>query len=310
MVEIVHPWQNNPTELIAFAIEQMHRDGDINQLAAFLILDVGVETLFRTFLNLPAEITGTQIPNKERKELVHANFPELCAGVARAAATRLNEDDLKSIRYYHDLRNRLYHEGEGAAIPRRIVRLYAHLAVDLLDRLLGMDLKSQLQDSPAPGSPTGVKSAPPARANVGALYKTFFEDLLAQLRTARPDIGRAMKAGEMNAVWFGAGRADFALGWSFPQGRALSVDFFIYSGDKLTNKRHFDKLFEQKDQIEHEIGTSLIWDRLNENKQSRVRVTTPCRVTDPPERLEVAKAWALETMIKFADAFKPRIQAL
>lgn len=94
MIDIPYPWQNNPTELIAFAIDQTHQGGDINQLAAFLMLDVGVETLFRTFLNLPDEITGTVAPYAERKKAANGVFPELCDGLARAAGTRLNGDIL------------------------------------------------------------------------------------------------------------------------------------------------------------------------------------------------------------------------
>ena len=40
------------------------------------------------------------------------------------------------------------------------------------------------------------------------------------------------------------------------------------------------------------------------------KITIPAKITDPQERLEEAKQWAVSTMIKFVDAFQPRIKKL
>ena len=50
-----HPWQSGPTELIAHALEHLHRRSEFDLRMAYLLLDIGVELLLRTFLTLPEE---------------------------------------------------------------------------------------------------------------------------------------------------------------------------------------------------------------------------------------------------------------
>lgn len=77
-----HPWQHGPTELIAYAIVHMHRPSDFDHRVAFLLLDVGVETLFKVFLSLPGRVTSTNLSFKERRDAVEGNFHQLLEGVA------------------------------------------------------------------------------------------------------------------------------------------------------------------------------------------------------------------------------------
>lgn len=89
-----------------------------------------------------------------------------------------------------------------------------------------------------------------------------------------------------------------------------SVDYYFDSRDKIANKRAFDRIQIQKAETEKEIGEPLVWERLDNNKQSRVRSEIPGKITDPPGQLEAAKSWALKTGVKFYDAFSPRIKNL
>jgi hypothetical protein len=156
-----HPWQHGPSELISYAVEHMHRPSDFDQRVAFLLLDVGVETLFKVYLSLPGHLTGTDLPFKERREAVEGNFHQLLEGVSKAAGASLSSTALDHVRYYHNLRNRLYHEGDGITVPVVQVRGYAQVAVELLRVLLGVDLSEQLRKATAPTAPptstVGVK---------------------------------------------------------------------------------------------------------------------------------------------------------
>jgi hypothetical protein len=49
------------------------------------------------------------------------------------------------------------------------------------------------------------------------------------------------------------------------------AEVFINTGDVHENKRRFDYLFGQKDQIEKNFGAPLIWERMNEKITSRVK---------------------------------------
>ena len=145
MTDIRHPWQNGPAELIACALEHLHREGEADQRIAFLLLDVSVETLFKTFLLLSEKVTGTKHAYGERKKAAEGTFRELCDGLEATAGTRLKGIDLADVLFYHDKRNQLYHEGNGITVPRNLVRDYAKLTVGMLNCLLGVDLSDELR---------------------------------------------------------------------------------------------------------------------------------------------------------------------
>jgi hypothetical protein len=141
-----HPWQNGPAELVSYALEHLHRENDFDQRIAFLLLDIAVETLFKTFLTLPDEVTGARTKYHVRREAAEGNFHQLVKGVQDAAADRLKEGlNLDHVRFYHDLRNKLYHQGNGITVPTEKAKAYAELAVGLLSALLEVDLTTKLR---------------------------------------------------------------------------------------------------------------------------------------------------------------------
>lgn len=140
-----HPWQNGPKELIEYALQHLHKETDFDQRIAFLLLDVGVETLFKTFLTLPDGVTGAQTSFHKRNEASKGSFHELVSGVEAAAPSRLQGCNLHHVQFYHDLRNKLYHQGNGITVPTKNAKGYAELAVRLLKALLDVDLTEVLQ---------------------------------------------------------------------------------------------------------------------------------------------------------------------
>jgi hypothetical protein len=143
-METRHPWQSGPTELISYALRHLHRPGDFYQRIAYLLLDVGVETLLRTYLELPAEVTRTRMPPEESRQAAAGDLHELVERVKSAAGSRLHRIDLSDVESYHQFRNELYQQGSGIPVPAEQARGYAELAVKLLRRLLDIDLESQL----------------------------------------------------------------------------------------------------------------------------------------------------------------------
>jgi hypothetical protein len=148
------------------------------------------------------------------------------------------------------------------------------------------------------------------RQTNSVLMQLFFADLLERLKGTRPGITRARKTLPQNWWSFGAGRAGFYFGWVFAQKDKLRVELYIDTGSKERNKAGFDALKEQKKEIEQAIGSTLNWERLNHRRASRISVARPTLITDPPDELEKAKQWALETTLKFVDAFQPRLKEL
>lgn len=145
MKKTLHPWQQVPSELITYAVEHMHKGGDFNQRIAFLLLDIGVETLLKTFLTLPDEITGVKIPFDKRKESASRGFHNLIKAIKEAAPDKVKNIDLSHIQFYHDIRNNLYHQGNGITISAELVSGYSEISTVLLRELLEIDIISTLK---------------------------------------------------------------------------------------------------------------------------------------------------------------------
>src|SRR5687768_8807840 len=146
MIKTQHPWQVGPTELIEFAVERMHKGSDFDRRLAFLILDVGVETLFKTYLTLPDSFTQFQTSRGDRHKAVDGNFHELLRGVQSANTKKASGINFAYIEHFHNLRNTLYHQGnQVTAVPMHQLEGYAKLAVSLLKEYLDVDLEENLK---------------------------------------------------------------------------------------------------------------------------------------------------------------------
>lgn len=141
-----HPWQSGPRELFQFAVSTMDTADDISRRIAFLLLDVCVETTFRTYLSLPDQVSGSNVKHSERRRYAGAGFHDLAKGVGLAANKKISEDELHHAKFYHDIRNRLYHEGNGITVREEYVQGYVTLAATFLKQLVGIDGESMLPE--------------------------------------------------------------------------------------------------------------------------------------------------------------------
>ena len=147
--KIQHPWQVGPTELIEFALDHMYLASDVDRRLAFLILDVGVETLFKTYLTLPSSVVQYQTNRNERDIAVNGNFHNLLDGVQKSNPDKATKFNFAHIQHYHKLRNMLYHEGnQVTAVPMHQLEGYARLAVNALKTYLEVDLSKKLKPVP------------------------------------------------------------------------------------------------------------------------------------------------------------------
>lgn len=135
-----HPWQRGPSELLQFALQTSKSDIPINQLVSFLLFDVCVETTMRTFLSLPDGLFDTNIAYYDRRKYSGGNFHDLTKGIEISVKKKIKNHDLHHAKYYHDIRNQLYHQGKGVTVDPKDVRGYAAVAVSLLSQLLGVDV--------------------------------------------------------------------------------------------------------------------------------------------------------------------------
>jgi hypothetical protein len=105
-------------------------------------------------------------------------------------------------------------------------------------------------------------------------------------------------------------RDRYYFGWVLPKEPFLRVELYIDRGDKALNKAMLEALAEKKEAIEAEIGAALDWDRLDQAQASRISISKPFTFQKPERvRKEVIK-WGVDMMLKFVDAFQPRIRNL
>lgn len=145
------------------------------------------------------------------------------------------------------------------------------------------------------------------RKTPSALYPLFFNELLKQLKEARPGITRAEKPSTQNWFSFSSGVSGFSYGWVLPKEPVLRVELYLDTGNRDKNKTAFKHLLEKKNEVETKIGDKLVWDRLDNAQACRIYITRPFKFTDPADSQEATKKWGVETMLKFVEAFQSHL---
>lgn len=151
------PWQITAKKLINFASKFKNTYDEFERQVGYLLLDVGVETLFRVFITQPGveaklgytkrdKIAKGTIEKAtiQRDEITLSGFDELAfhkltEAVNQIAGEKVNNDDLKKAEYFHNIRNKIYHLGDGIIPTKQNFEEYLSLANSLLDALLGVN---------------------------------------------------------------------------------------------------------------------------------------------------------------------------
>lgn len=76
------------------------------------------------------------------------------------------------------------------------------------------------------------------------------------------------------------------------------------------NKQFFDQLYREKDNIERELNMTLLWERLDSARLSRVGIYREGTTDSAEAELDELQTSAVSTLIKFRSVFGKRIRAL
>ena len=263
MAKTQHPWQVGPTELIEFALERMHLGSDVDRRLAFLILDVGVETLFKTYLTLPSSIMKLQLTRNERDTAIKGNFHDLLQEIQKSNPEKAAKFNFAHIQHYHKLRNTLYHEGnQVTAVPLHQLEGYAKLAVHLLREYLGVNLSSKLKLPSSLGSPgTGDKYGHETDGRKRWTKTMFFED--AKKRLSKKQVGIVNQLHEFtrqhaSEVRMGTGAASGSFTFIVIRNNDSGSIFSVYSnGDFTVNLGYMEKIWspEEIDDFRGKLAT-------------------------------------------------------
>lgn len=137
----LNPWQRDSADIVRHALDKLHENTASGSRIAFLLFDMGIEAIMKTYLSLPGKLTGTKIPYSVRKKAHSGSFHEVIEGVLEASCESIIRDNMYKIIHYHGIRNKIYHEGNGITVSREDVKAYSAIVVESLYRLLKVDFR-------------------------------------------------------------------------------------------------------------------------------------------------------------------------
>lgn len=97
------------------------------------------------------------------------------------------------------------------------------------------------------------------------------------------------------------------INFAFGRNGTFRIELYIDGGDREINKRLFDALYAEKDDIEQEFGHELDWQRLNNNRASKVSRIFEARITDSREELKELAERASTAMVFMLKVLEPRV---
>lgn len=138
-------------------------------------------------------------------------------------------------------------------------------------------------------------------------YRQFFQKLIDELRDQH-HFTRARAAQPQNWYQFTSGVAGIYYAACFGQGGKARVELYIDQGDAETNKRLFDALAADCQDIEREFGKPLTWERLDDRRASRIALYRAGSIDDDEETLSVIRAWMIEQLLGLRKALSARLR--
>lgn len=143
-------------------------------------------------------------------------------------------------------------------------------------------------------------------------YREFFGDLVEAYSQRRPNWYK-LKPGTRSYLTFSAGMSRVRRGWVFHQGPEFSVELYISTADGDRNEAIFDRFKQDQGEIEANLDSDLVWERLTEKQACRIKWPRdiPGTITDlsQDEQAELIE-WGVDAMDGFQDEFEPRISNL
>jgi len=140
-----------------------------------------------------------------------------------------------------------------------------------------------------------------------SLYQTFFIDLVERFKEAHPGLINISRIIPSNWIYIGNAKTGYSYYWTFTSQGTLRVELYFELSKKEENKSAFDQLLARKDEIEKAVGTQLTWDRLDARKTSRIYLSHPGEINDPPEKLEELKNRVVKDTFRLMNGLLPFI---
>ena len=136
----------------------------------------------------------------------------------------------------------------------------------------------------------------------GEQYRRFWQPLLERLNREHH---WGVKT-DNTASLFAAGSGIAEL-WRYMRfyvlDRKVAVELSLQTPNKDWNKSFFDLLKESQEEIEAELGVELLWERLDNNKTSRVGIRRVGSIDADPSELDEIREWMFHNVVRFKEVF-------
>jgi hypothetical protein len=150
----------------------------------------------------------------------------------------------------------------------------------------------------------------PASSPRQQAYQEFFGELVSKVKDKHPGLTRATRGYPQNWFNFPVGKSGFSIAASFSHHAEFRVELYIDMGDGERNKAAFDALQGDRERIEDAIGQTLVWERLDAKRASRIYCATEGSINDSDSRLQEMQDWAIDLVWTFNEVFRPRLAEL
>ena len=153
------------------------------------------------------------------------------------------------------------------------------------------------------------------RAARDAKHRQFYQMLVERLHKEEPgfsDLSIDKVDGQHHCSLAPAGKnVRYSGSFGTFAGRNRTwVQMIIRSGRRDWDRNVFNQLEKQRDEIETELGESLVWRIDHFQHQSGIMVPREGSINDDDETLEEIRDWMVDRLLKFKKVFGPRLEKL
>lgn len=138
-------------------------------------------------------------------------------------------------------------------------------------------------------------------------YKDYFQALIDELRE-KHKFTKARAGQPQNWYTFSSGIRGIGYGAQFARDDKVLVYVNIYQDVRGNRIDIFNALEERKAEITSDFGSSLEWNRAEEQQVSWIAVYRDVSIESSNNELEEIKEWHIENLLKLKEVFQPEIE--
>lgn len=139
------------------------------------------------------------------------------------------------------------------------------------------------------------------------IRRKFWTELILLMNASESSLFQSISPGKFS--WIGAGSGvrgvSFNFGATQSYGRA---ELYIDRGDKDQNEALFDRLHNDREAVENEIGQPLVWERLENKRACRIKLEQPADIFDT-DQWPTIMPFMVSAMNRIEKTFGPRLAA-